>query len=505
MQVPDVAGEQGRISRRTLLKGFAGAAAVVAAGAGAGIAEAVTSSDGDRAPSVSAGRRVYPYKSEPALRPPPVDVQLSGPTEAGLVFLTPLVRSGGSDSGTLVVDDAGEPAWFAPLASGTDATNLQVQSYRGQPVLTWWEGQIVPPGYGKGAYVLADSSYRQLARVQAGNGLQGDLHEFVLTPAGSALLTAYREEPFDLSAVGGPADGTLLESYLQEVDVASGRVLFQWRASDHVALSESYAPPPSPRTSPYDFFHINSIDVDDDGDLIVSARHTWAIYKVDRSTGAVIWRLNGKRSDFRMAPGAAFSWQHHARHHAGGLLTLFDDGDGLYPSEQQSRGLELALDMTAKRATLTAEYLPRTPILANSQGSVQVLPGGDVFVGWGSEPYYSEYAAGGALRFAAEMSGAQSYRAFRFPWVGEPRVAPAMVAERSGDAVTVYASWNGATEVDRWDVLAGPSAAELTRLETFTRAGFETAMTVRTPHAYVAARALDRDGSELGRSAAVPV
>src|SRR5262249_52349403 len=156
-------------------------------------------------------------------------------------------------------------------------------------------------------------------RVRAGNGYQADLHEFQLTAAGTALLTVVQPVPADLRAVGGPAAGTFLDGIVQEVDVVSGRVVFEWHASDHVALTESYAPP----QDPFDFFHANSIDVDTDGTLLVSARHTWTVYKLDRKTGAVIARIGGKQSNYTFAAGASFYWQHDARRQPDGTITIF--------------------------------------------------------------------------------------------------------------------------------------------------------------------------------------
>lgn len=407
-----------------------------------------------------------------------------------------------------MVDSAGQPVWFAPITQHT--ANLQVQQYRGEPVLTWWQGElIIPAGFGRGKYLLVDTSYREVTTVNAGRGLHGDLHDFLLTHEGTALFTAYQVVPFDLSPIGGPRHGQLLESYLQEVDVASGKVLFEWRASSHVDLTESYQPlgkTAKEREQPYDFFHINSIDVDTDGNLIVSSRHCWAVYKVDRSSGAVLWRLHGKRSDFTMGPGADFSWQHHVRHHGQNVLSIFDDGAGTYKVEPRSRGITLTLDYSKRQASLLHEYLPEPSVVSFSQGSCQLLPDGHVFVGWGSEPYYSEYTEGGELLYVAQLpNGTQSYRAFRSQWVARPISRPAIAADRDTNQVTVYASWNGATEVESWEVVAGPSSSLLSSAGTFVKNGFETAMTVKTSHNHVAARARDRQGRVLGQSGIVQV
>jgi hypothetical protein len=242
--------------------------------------------------------RVVHYRSRPDLRSPMISVTtpglLAGP---GLVCLTPA-----AGPGALLVDNSGAAVWIHPTPSGKREYNLRAGSYKGKPVLTWWEGTLAP-GIGFGEYVLVDESYREVARVRAGNGLEGgDLHEFITTPEGTGLFSAYDTRSTTPSS---PGTAQVLDSIVQEVDIATGRLLFEWRASDHVSLDESYVQPPIGQ--PFDYFHINSIDVEPDGNLLISARNTCALYKIDRRSGEVIWRLGGKRSDYTMGPGTEFS------------------------------------------------------------------------------------------------------------------------------------------------------------------------------------------------------
>ena len=207
--------------------------------------------------------------------------------------------------------------------------------------MTWFEGVLVDD-HGMGHYEVYDSAYRQVAQVHAVGEYQGDLHEFVLTEAGSALFTCYGQARADLSKVGGASAGSYYYGVMQEVDVATGHLLFEWRSEAHVGLDESYLPvTPGP---PWDYFHINSIDVDPtDGNLVVSARNTWAGYKLDRRSGAVLWRLGGKRNDFALGPGAHFAFQHDVRRHPDGTVTIFDDEAGPADEATQSRGVVPAL------------------------------------------------------------------------------------------------------------------------------------------------------------------
>ena len=391
--------------------------------------------------------------------------------------------------------------WYQPV-KGKSTLDFRVQQYRGEPVLTWWEGTVSSTGHGSGEGVIADTSYTPIARVQAGNGLSADLHELTLTPEGTALITIYSPHPADLSGVGGKTKGMLLDSLLQEIDIATGQVLFEWRASDHVALGESHAKPAA--GVPFDFFHINSINLDADGNLLVSARNTWAVYKLNRRTGAVLWRLGGKKTDYAMGPGTVFAWQHDAHRQADGTITLFDDEDA--PKEaSQSRGLVLRLDDSAMTAELARQYRHPNPLLAGSQGNMDVLPDGDVFIGWGAEPYFSEFSAGGRLLYDAHFAGtSQSYRAYRIPWTGRPPDEPALAVGRGpSNALTAYASWNGATDVSAWRLLTGSTVDTLQPGTSQTSAGFETAIPLRKAAAYVAVAALDPTGSTLGVSATV--
>ena len=471
------------------------------AGAGYGVDQWVAS--GGAAPSTKSFTRSY--RSRPDFSPADVTTLVPADgTAPGLIFLGPIAGPG--QFGPMIVDNLGDLVWFQPLKSGA-ATNLQIQQYRGQPVLAWWEGKVVAPGYGKGECVLMDTSYREIARIRAGNGLLADLHELFITPEGTALITAYRPMEADLTSVDGPRRGMLLDSLLQEVDIATGKVLFEWDAHTHVALNESYLPVPTAVGGHYDFFHINSIDVDIDGNLLVSGRHTWTVYKIDRRTGAIIWRLNGKLSDFAMGSRTQFAYQHHARHHPGNQLTIFDDGGGATNVDNRSRGLKLELDMTSMQAKFVHEYLPNPEFIATSQGSVQVLPNGNVFVGWGAQPYWSEYAADGRLLFDAQLpKGGDSYRAFRFPWQGQPTDRPAIAAERSSQGrVTAYASWNGATEVATWELLSGAGTGTLRRISSAPRVDFETAITANTHDSYVAMAARDTNGKLLAMSPTIRV
>lgn len=408
----------------------------------------------------------------------------------------------GAQAGPLILDQHGQPVWFEPVTRW--ASNLRVQQYRGAPVLTWWEGVVDKQGYGAGEGVIVDTSYRELARIRAGHGHTVDLHEFMLTPQGTALVTCRPQiVPADLSSIGGPLKGTAFESIIQEIDVVSGRVLFQWRGLDHVPVADSYRAP----GGVCDYLHVNSIEVMPDGHLLISARNTWALYKLDRHSGEVIWRLGGKRSDFAIGPGVRFAWQHDARRAAAGVITVFDNGsDGPTRSQSQSRGLRLALDETRRTVGVAATYLHPDPLLASSMGSVQMLPEGRVMVGWGAEPFVSEFTAQGSLVADLRMVPDQlSYRGLRLPWHATPDSVPAVTVRRaSGDrSRTLYVSWNGATDIAYWQVLAGRQRSDLRPVGTFIRRGFETEIPLGSADGYAAVVARDQLGGRRATSATV--
>jgi Arylsulfotransferase (ASST) len=448
-------------------------------------------------PATVAGRT---FMSRPDLSAPLIQVAGSRASRQGdraalgdPVFLAP--KDGGPITGPLIVDADGEPVWIHPLED-TRAYDLRVQEYEGEPVLTWWRGQNLGIGYGFGDYVIMDRSYRVIAKVTT-RGSSADHHGMTLTDDGTALLITYRKMPRDLTALGGPEDGWVVDCVVQEIDVATGKVVFSWSGIDHVPIADTkirigpYTQVDGTFGFPLDYLHVNSVTEDDDGSLLISARNTHAVYRVDRETGEVDWVLGGSASDFRMLGNAEFAWQHDAQRQPDGTITLFDNEAGPAVGEQ-SRGLRLDLDVAARTARVVTEYLPPDGRLSSSQGNLYVRDNGNVFIGWGGLPFYSEYARDGELLLDAQLLGGASYRAFRMPWIGEPTEPPALAV----DDGTAYVSWNGATEVAAWRFLAGADAASAKVVATTPRTGFETSAPV-PDEPYVAVQALDADGRVL--------
>lgn len=441
------------------------------------------------------------FHSRPDLKPPvfTVSTPASAAAASGDIFATPSLGPG--QHGPMILDGAGGLLFSQPEPAGVDATDMRVQRYQGKPVLTWWEGKIISGGFGRGQGVVLGADYRPLARVSAGNGLQADLHEFTLTPQGTAILTAFNAVRADLSAVKGPRNGIALDGVIQEVDVATGLVVWEWHSLSAVAPSASYIPQPKSSDAPYDYFHVNSAFVDPQGNLLVSARNTSGVYSISRRTGKAIWRLGGKRSTFALGAGVRFAYQHNAEREADGTIGLFDD-EGAPPVKPPSAGKIIKLDFAHKTAKLVKAFAHTPPLLTGSQGNLQVLANGDGFVGWGGLPNITEFDASGRIVFDGSFpKGENSYRAYREDWVGQPVDAPALavVPGPPGGGVA-YASWNGATQVASWRLLSGASAASLAAVATVPRAGFETAIALPAGAGAAQVQALDGAGRVLGTS-----
>jgi len=449
------------------------------------------------------------FLSRPDLHPPKIGASTpAASTDGADIFIAPITAPPENPkvkvvpigpAGPMILDPGGQMIWFAPRPPGQAALDFRPQSLNGQPVLTWWQGMILPPGFGEGVGYVLDRSYRRIATVKAGNGYRSDLHEFELLPNGDALVTVYAPIARNLSKVGGSAHGVVLDTIAQEIDIKTGLVVYEWHTDGRVSVRDSYTSPPS--SGPWDPWHLNSIDQFANGNLLVSDRNTWAVYEIDRASGHVISRVGGKRSSYQLGRGARFAWQHDGRVRGRGLISLFDD-EAAPPVGKQSRGLLLKLDNRRHTATVVHQYIRPGHTLAGSQGNAQALPNGDVFVGFGAQPFFSEFNAAGRLLFDGSLPrGDDSYRAYRAGWTGTPSAPPDIAAARTPAGINVYASWNGATAVATWQVIAGSNPGALGQVAVVPRSGFETPIAVRTGAPYVAVRALSGSGQVLGTSA----
>ena len=448
---------------------------------------------------------VQRYATMPGAAPSTITITTPAKPGAapGYLFVAPY--QGDGTPGPMIVRQDGTLVWFHPVAAGEDATNFQVQRYRGRPVLTWWQGHILRVGFGQGEDVVYDSSYRRIATIRAGNGYLADLHEIRLTAQGTAWIDAFEEIHMDQSSVGGSRDGVIEDCVVQEIDVKTGLVMWEWHALGHIPLRDSQSSAPS-GADPWDYAHVNSIDPGEAGDVLLSARNTWAMYDIDVHTGAPRWQLGGSDSTFKLGQGARTYWQHDAEWQPGGLISAFDNGDA--PAEEkQSRGVLLRPDEASGAATLVKAFVNPTGVLrAPAQGSTLALPGGDWLMGYGNLPNFTEYDASGQVLLDGTLGpDVQDFRTYLSPWSGRPSTRPAILAKRSGASVTVQTSWNGATDVASWQLLAGGSPASLSPVARTAQTGFQSTLKAVTGAGYAATRALAANGRVLGASVTVRV
>lgn len=449
-------------------------------------------------PNVGRGT-VQSFRSRPDLEPPSVTVSTVKPGRApGLVFLAP--KAGRGQDGPMIIDDAGRLVWFKPM-DGNIPADFRVQSFEGKPVLTWWEGRLYG-GDGDGVGKVYDQSYRPVADVRAGNGYSFDLHEFTITPRNTALVLAYERYERDLTPWGGRAQARVVDNIVQEVDIRTGAVLFEWHSFGNVSPNESLIPVPEERGFEWEYFHVNSVEETSDGNFLISARNTSTLYKINRATGEIMWQLGGKKSDFKLGSGVRFDFQHSARTQADGTIKIFDNS-AAPPQRKASRAITVRLDERAKTATLVNAFKHPAKLLAAHQGNIESLPNGNEFVGWGGQRWFTEFSPTGEVLFDGRLArGNDSYRAFRLPWSAKPYTAPKVAAFSEDGKLVAYASWNGATDVARWELLGGASPTALAPIAQAGKRGFETALNADSK-AFVAVRAYDAAGNVLATSATV--
>jgi hypothetical protein len=457
---------------------------------------------------------VQHYSTAPSLTPSAV--KLTTPAKPGGapgdLLMAPY--QGDGTPGPMIAEQDGRLVWFHPLPAGEESTSLRVQQLGGKPVLTWWQGRILEVGFGQGEDVIANTSYQRIGAVDAGNGYHADLHEFHLEPNGTAWIDMFDPIEMSLSRYGGLSDGVITDSVIQEIDVKTGLVMWEWHALGHIPIGESHNAAPRYHY-PWDYVHVNSISpglegsqgggADEPGNVLLSSRNTWTMYDVDLSSGAIRWRLGGEHSSFKLGPGTRTYWQHDVEWQPGGLISVFDNGSDP-PKEKQSRGLLLDPSLQTHTVTLVKQFTnPTKTLLASSQGNTLSLPGGDWLMGYGGLPNFTEYdSSGHVLLDGALGKNVQDFRTYLYPWSAQAPGVPSVVATPgSGGAISVSVSWNGATEVASWRVLAGASPSALAAAATVAKSGFQT--TIQAPGAgpYVQVQALSSSGAVLASSATV--
>ena len=461
------------------------------------------------------------FKTQPTFSPPVLAINKTGePIAPGYLFFAPDGRPP-LQVNPLIMGTDGKLVWNGPLEH---AFNFGMQSYQGKSVLVYWNGTVYsePVGRGNGAVYILDNTYNIIKTVTLpGNFVEQipgatypsniDLHEINITPKGTMLVTANNVTTTDLTSIGGPAAGWIVNSMFYEIDIATNEVLFEWSALDHLAqipFNSTYYPlgfagfNGANQTVPWGYTHINAVTKYGDG-YLASFRYLCAIIAFDKK-GSVLWKLNGVTGgDFTLGPDTSFCYQHDIRVISNTTTTLsisihdnanspvnsntsITPPDG--PVAVRTSGLELSIDLKAKTVSKIARFFnPANPIFSPAQGNFQRILStslGNIFMGHGILGIFEEFTKAGKIamtvQFAALIQGAGlSYRAFHQPWIGCPSAPPAIFADVENGSTVVYASWNGATEYKSWTVYAGTSNASMTAVANkVARTGFETKIVV---------------------------
>jgi hypothetical protein len=463
----------------------------------------------------------WSFRSAPKLHPPKLQTLHNSPAKLqsgyfmvanfkNLTTPAPMVGEGGP----LILDNKLRPVWFNPVGTHQLAGNLRQQTYKGKPVLTWWQGLISSVGETtSGEFKVVDQHYKQIVTIKGQDGWVLSEHDFVIS-GGDAWVTAYKDVPMNLTAYHGLANGTVSDSAVQEYDLKTGKLVKTWDALQHIPLTQSQTHPAPVPGIPWDAYHINSIQLTGKGTFLTSFRNTWAAYSVN-SAGNVEWTLSGNPSisTYKLPGNAQFEFQHDVQLLRNNEVSLFDDaccnilGAGKFaPPIGPSRGLVLKLDPTHKTGSLVAQYTRGSKFNAAFLGSTQVLANGNVALGWGSQPFLSEVSKTGKVLLDARWPDPDvNYRVYVQNWTGKPLGPPSGAVKKSGRKTTVYASWNGATQVAKWRVLGGNDGKHFARVATKARNGFETAISLgHLSFKKYKVQALDAKGHVLRTSGVFP-
>jgi hypothetical protein len=452
--------------------------------------------------------------------------------EPGYIFIAPYRNV---DPGPYIYDNYGNLVWSGAGWSGPRVAHTpRVCQFHGEDHLCFFTGEQ-HQGFSRGHGVIMDKHYRTVQTIEAyGAGATSDMHEFKMTPFSdgtSVLMTVYQPRQYDLTTNpkfnnrGGI--GWIVEGVFQEIEIDTGRLLFEWRSLDHIDPGDAWTMPHTTDTSgdglnertPWDYFHLNSIDKNVHGDYLISARHMSAIYKLSGKDGSIMWTMGGVKSDFELT-NFFFAYQHHARWlsetEEKTIISFFDNASNAFNfTDEFSHGYIVEIDHVTKKAKKTRQWgapdLERGGIRAGSQGAMQILPSGNVHSCWGEWAWYSEHTWDGTAvmwsRIARIGSGVMNYRSNKYNWTAEPLTKPAIwtyskFGEDTPDRKMVfYTSWNGATEVTSWNFYTSDSASgPWAFVANEKKRGFETVHRRKSYSEWAYAQALDKDGKALGDS-----
>lgn len=370
----------------------------------------LASPDRAESPPAPPAHRVDPVPPDYRL----ITANVYHPTASGSIFLAPFSFTGPNDPFLLILDNSGLPVFFRPMPYSCFDFKVQPNG-----LMTYYDLNF-------GKFYALDASMSVVDSFACGNGYGTDLHELLLLTNGSALLMSYDPQVVDMSVVvpGGNPNATVTGLIIQELDYDKN-VIFQWRSWDHFEITDATHEDLTAAT--IDYAHGNAIEEDADGHLLISSRHMDEITKIDRGTGAILWRWGGKHNEFTFVGDTLqFSHQHAIRRLANGNYSLYDNGNWHDPP--YSRAVEYTLDETARTAERVWEYRNTPDEYGFAMGYVQRLDDANTLIGWGStKPDITEVAPDGTKVMEVTLPpGVYTYRAYRFDWTRPPAsVSPA--------------------------------------------------------------------------------
>ncbi|KAI1630575.1 Arylsulfotransferase-domain-containing protein [Biscogniauxia mediterranea] len=478
----------------------------------------------------------WQYKSRSDLAPPTLNITIPATkdVEKGYLFVapfagypdTPTEQHGPRQAGPYIFRDNGDLIWDGYGIYSIWSTNFQAGRWKGEDILFSFEGDHnAGYGHGHGHITFLDQHYETIRELRAGNHKLVDKHEFHIVNEETGLIQIYQPVVRDLTAWGAsPEQQWIVNAIIQELDITTGELLFEWSSLDWITPDEAILPiNPGQAGSGYnssdawDYFHINSVDKDTDGHYLISARDACSVHKINGTDGSIIWKLNGKDSSFKVPKNTEFCFQHHARfvsqYDDVEIISLYDNsahgtehsGGSEVHTAPTSSGKIIKLNTTSWEAELVQGFFPPDDLLSKSQGSTQLLPNGNVLVNWGSEGALTEYLPNGTPIFHAYVEsgdlalGVENYRAFRYNWTGLPNEEPAIVALEGDDSTAIYVSWNGDTETKAWRFYAvTDKLGSKEFLGEAKRTSFETSLVIPNGHVpTVSAEAIGAKGQVL--------
>ncbi|HZR17357.1 MAG TPA: aryl-sulfate sulfotransferase [Verrucomicrobiae bacterium] len=340
---------------------------------------------------------------------------------------------------TMILNEDGLPVWY----QRGRLADLKVQN----DTLTYCR----LAASGEATYSVVDHNFNPLHTYVAVNGYLTDGHDLKILPDGRYFLLGYRENPVNMAHyITGGTNAVVVETVVQEFTPAS-ELIFQWRSWDNYDIRDLVP------TGNTDLAHLNGLDIDDDGNLLVSARHLSEITKVDLDSGDILWRLGGAHGSFVFVndslngPG----YQHNISALGKGHYLLFDNGDNHHPPV--SRAVEYAVDLTNRIARLVWQFRDSPDKFTGWMGSAQRLSNGNTLINFVLPRYPKaiEVDNTGAKRFELSLfPGSDAYRAFRFLWHGTT-AAPYLLVEPHFDNITLLFNKFGDTNVARYRIYGG--------------------------------------------------